>query len=107
MKTKESAMPRAISPRDADVKYMGSEPTWGTLPAPADRFRAQLRTFAWYNYYCDSKDAKKFVIDWMSRNGFPATDTQRVARINERDCSTTPGWLCRIDRKSTRLNSSH
>ena len=96
MKTKESAMPRAISPRDADVKYMGSELTWGTLPAPQDRFRAQLRTFAWYNYYCDSKDAKKFVIDWMSRNGFPATDTQRVARINERDCSTTPGWLCRM-----------
>ena len=96
MKSKESAIPRAISHRDADVKYMGSEPTWGTLPAPADRFRAQLRTFAWYNYYCDAKDAKKFVIDWMSRNGFPATDTQQVARINERDCSTTPGWLCRM-----------
>ena len=86
MKTKESAMPRAISPRDADVKYMGSEPTWGTLPAPENRFRAQLRTFAWYNYYCDSKDAKKFVIDWMSRNEWLAL-TSVIAAPRRAGCA--------------------
>jgi hypothetical protein len=77
---------------------MGNEPQWTKLPEDdAARRLAQLHAFAWYNYYCDSKDAKKFVIDWMGRNESPAADCQRVARSNERNFSTTPGWLCRMN----------
>jgi hypothetical protein len=76
---------------------MGNEPLWPTMPADdAGRRGAMLPAFAWYNYYCDSKDAKKFVVDWMTREGFPAAACQQVARANERDFSYTPGWLCRM-----------
>jgi hypothetical protein len=99
MKSKIDAKPaKPIMPRDADTKYMGNEPQWTKLPQDdAARRLAQLHAFAWYNYYCDSKDAKKFVIDWMGRNEFPAAACQRVARSNERNFSTTPGWLCRMN----------
>jgi hypothetical protein len=99
MKSKTDIKPaKPIMPRDADTKYMGNEPQWTKLPEDdAARRLAQLHAFAWYNYYCDSKDAKKFVIDWMGRNESPAADCQRVARSNERNFSTTPGWLCRMN----------
>jgi hypothetical protein len=99
MKSKTDTKPaKPIMPRDADTKYMGNEPQWTKLPEDdAARRLAQLHAFAWYNYYCDSKDAKKFVIDWMGRNESPAADCQRVARSNERNFSTTPGWLCRMN----------
>lgn len=93
----EAKTPKALTPRSPDTKYLGFETQWATMPAPDARSSALTRAFAWYNYFCDAKEAKKFTIEWMSRDQFSATDTRRLARSADRSFPTTLGWLCRMN----------
>lgn len=99
MKTKSAAQKpiKQIQPRAADTQYLGNELLWEKMPELEHRRMAAVNAFAWYNYYCDIKDAKQFVTDWMNRKGFSVTDSRALARSSDRTFPTVLGWLCRMN----------
>jgi len=103
-KSAEINVVKPLALRNPDTKYLGNEPTWSQMPVPEARLMAQTRAFAWYNYFCDNKEAKQFTISWMSRTGFPSTDCRRVAQCPDRAFVTTPGWLARMTEVGWVLN---
>lgn len=96
-KTAQAKPVKPLSFKTGDTQSMGPETVWSTQPAADVRKVSQLAQFAWYNYYCDVKEAKQFTIDWMSRNSFSADDCRRMARATDRSFPTPLGWLCRMN----------
>ena len=78
------ARPKQIHARAGDGKFVGDEPVWDKEPLPSNRKSALLKSFNWYNYNCDNKQAVEFIVQYLD---------------------TLPKR--KRDRKSTRLNSSH
>lgn len=96
--------PKPMQPKTGETHLTGNEPVWSAEPAADQRQMALTRAFAWYNYYCDSKDARKFVIDWLSRDDKLASLGPEMSRVPERHVPTTLGWLCRMSVMGWQLN---
>ena len=52
---------KALSPRDADTKYMGDEPFFPLQPDENGRTLALTHGFTWYNRFYGKKDAKELL----------------------------------------------
>ena len=100
----KSSMPKPLAPKTGETHLTGGEPLWPAQPTPEQRQMALTRALAWYNYYCDSKDARKFVIDWLSRQDKISALAKDMARVADRSFPTTLGWLCRMNAMGLELN---
>ena len=49
----------------------------------------------WYSYYKDYKDSKKYLIAYMTKNNYPKTDIDKIAKVTDSFISNT-GYVCRI-----------
>lgn len=100
----KAAQPKPMQPKTGETHLTGNEPMWAEQPLDGQRQMALTRTFAWYNYYCDNKDARKFVIDWLSRDDKLSALCREMGRVPERHVPTTLGWLCRMSVMGWQLN---
>lgn len=103
-RTSRSAV-KDITPRSADVKYLGDEPQWNLQPESDDRQIALHRAWNWYNYYFGKKEAKEFVADWLERHD-QGKDAKQFRRVDEKDVPLPIGWLCRMSIVGLELNES-
>ena len=46
----------------------GSEPSWSNQDSSNEKLDI-IKTFNWYNYNCNRKDAREFVIDYLKKIG--------------------------------------
>ena len=92
-----------ITPRTADIKYLGEEPEWHLQPDSEDRTVAVLRAWSWYNYYFGKKEAKEFVLEWLERHD-QAKEAKLFRRVDEKEIPLPVGWLCRMSIVGFELN---
>jgi hypothetical protein len=85
--------PRASRMAFADEKYTGGEPAWDTERATnmeQSEFDHNLRkSFYYYNYYYSQKDTKKYVVEWMQKNGYAKQQVSDFVRSPDRMLSMT------------------
>jgi hypothetical protein len=69
-------------PSIVDYKLYGEEPTWQMqFQNDMDRRCAIVKAFNWYNYMSDSKDHKKWLIDYLKSNKFDQQIIDNVGKI--------------------------
>jgi len=91
-KKRENAPVKLLSPKVAEAKYVGGEPTWEKIEA---RNAQLIRAFNWYNYNFGNKDAKEMIADYLVRKGQAAT-AKKVAAAPDSMVRPVIGWLCRV-----------
>lgn len=92
-----------IKAQAAEIKYVGEEPTWAEQPAEDKRMGAMVQAMNWYNYTCDSKQAKEMMLDYLKEQG--KTDAYKVIKnVSDTQFSNTIGWLCRMSKQGLELN---
>jgi hypothetical protein len=86
----------------ADEKYTGGEPQWDTeqaLKMEQSEFDHNLRkSFYYYNYYYSQKDTKKYVVEWMQKNGYVKQQVSDFVRSPDRLLSMTACSLVMANR---------
>ena len=79
----------------ADAKAYGMEPSW-TNQAEMDNLKSEeIRALNWYNYFCDSKQAKTFVVEYMASVD---RSKEEISLVTSSD-ATIPvqlGWIARM-----------
>jgi len=70
------------------------EPTWEKRTEPCSQFDLVF-AFQWYNHNKDNKDARKYLIEYLSKNNLiTATQKQAVDYLNQ-SWNIVDGWLAR------------
>jgi hypothetical protein len=87
---------KLLNPRNADVKYTGSEPAWQLVLTNGDRTSAMLKSFAWYNYHYGKKDAKDMIAHWLEHHDRPQ-DARLLRGIPDSQIRSTTAWVCRMN----------
>lgn len=79
-----------------DSKYTGEEPIWDSWKEwTVEKFMSERnRALNFYNYYSNSKDMKKHVIDWMTANAYSKEDIRAIKRAPDWATGITVGSLC-------------
>ena len=78
----------------ADAQAFGTEPSW-TNQDDRNLKIAEIRALNWYNYFCDSKQAKTFLLEYMASVG---RTKEEIAMVSSSD-NTIPvqlGWVARM-----------
>jgi len=89
----------------AEAKYVGQEPTWAEQPAEESRTSALVTAMNWYNYTCDSKQAKQMMLDYFKEQG--KADAYKVIKgTADAKLTNTVGWLCRMSNQGLELNEN-
>lgn len=99
------ARPKQIHARAGDGKFVGDEPIWDKDVLPSNRKSALLKSFNWYNYNCDNKQAIEFVVSWLETMPKRKVLASAVKNNPER-MSSTIGWMCRMLRMGWKANMS-
>ena len=70
------------------------EPTWEKRTEPCKQYDL-IHAFQWYNHHKDSKDARKYLIEYLTKNNeITATQLQAVPYLNL-SWNIVDGWLAR------------
>lgn len=84
-----------LKPKRQDAMYFGSEPRFAEQPSE-DKVKYRLsEAFTWYNQWYDKKDAKVFIIDYLTHNG-KKNEAKSLRKVAEKDFDTTWGFYSRI-----------
>lgn len=73
-----------------DDKYLGSEPSW------TDQQGSLISSFTWYNYFCNRKDAKAFILDYMKSVSRPKEEIAAISSLSDSDFDLQCAWLARM-----------
>lgn len=99
------ARPKQLHGKPGEAKFTGDEPLWEKEILPGNRTAALMRSFNWYNYNCDNKQAVEFVVQYLET--LPKRKKLASAVKNNPDrMSSTYGWLCRMLRMGWKANLS-
>jgi hypothetical protein len=97
------ARPRPLLARHGDSKFIGDEPVFDDEVVPAKRQSTLMRTFNWYNYNCDNKQAIEFLANYL--DGLPKRKALASAvRNNPNHTVNAIGWICRMIRMGWKPN---
>ena len=79
----------------ADAQAFGTEPSWTNQEEINNLKIAEIRALNWYNYFCDSKQAKTFVVEYMASIGRPK---EEISLVSSSDASIPVqlGWVARM-----------
>jgi len=79
----------------ADAQAFGTEPSWTNQDEISNLKVAEIRALNWYNYFCDSKQAKTFVVEYMASIGRPK---EEISLVSSSDASIPVqlGWVARM-----------
>jgi hypothetical protein len=72
-----------------DVKYVGEEPVLIEGCSSSDLARA----LNWYNYVCNSDQAKEFTLTYLKSIKYDKNDLKKVSKAK---LPNSVGWMCRI-----------
>jgi hypothetical protein len=103
IKTKQT---KVRNPALHDEKYTGGEPDWSEedLALPDNEFDHKLRrSFYYYNYYYNQKDARKNIVEYLKRNEKKYTKEQAKAFERSSD-KAMPMTACCIIMAHIRAN---
>jgi hypothetical protein len=87
---------KLLNPRNADTKYVGTEPEWKVQPQDSARQSTITRAFNFYNYFYSQKDAKEMVLTWLSNNK-RQKEYELYRAIADSSVIPTLGWICRMN----------
>lgn len=79
----------------ADVQAFGSEPSWTNQDEIGNLKIAEIRALNWYNYFCDNKQAKTFVVEYMTSIGRSKEEISLVAS-SDAYIPSQLGWVARM-----------
>lgn len=87
-------MPRTKQPRIkvSDQQAMGVEPTFN---GPIDRYDL-MRALNWYNYYFSIKDSKKWVLEYMKQQKYPAYQIKAYGQSSSAKITQTWASIARM-----------
>ena len=79
----------------ADAKAYGMEPSWTNQSEMTNLRSEEIRALNWYNYFCDSKQAKTFVVEYMASVDRPK---EEISLVTSSDASIPVqlGWIARM-----------
>jgi hypothetical protein len=86
---------KPLQPKSHETKYTGGEPQWRAQPEAEQRMSQVIGAFTWYNYHYGKKDAKNFLIDWLTRND-RQKDARNYHRVPDSSVSLQAAWLSRM-----------
>lgn len=89
----------------AEVKYVGSEPTWEEQPSEDQRTAALVSALNWYNYTCDKKQAKEMLLEYLKAEEKTA-DYKVIKSVSDSNLNLTAAWLCRMSTQGFVLNDN-
>ena len=79
----------------ADAKAYGMEPSWTNQAEMANLRSEEIRALNWYNYFCDNKQAKTFVVEYMASIDRPKEEISLVAS-SDASIPVQLGWVARM-----------
>jgi hypothetical protein len=85
------------------LKGRGPEPIFNEQPLDEHRVSVLGNSLYWYNYFCTNKEAKQFIIEYLSSIG-DSTRAKQLAKIADSKVLTTYGWLARLSLRGLVLN---
>ena len=94
---------KALNPRDADTKYMGSEPFFPRQPETEQRTTLLTQGFTWYNRFYGKKDAKELLAQFLDHN-HRESEAKLIRKIDDREFVMTHCWLARMTLRGLELN---
>lgn len=79
----------------ADAQAYGTEPSWTNQAEMTNLRSEEIRALNWYNYFCDSKQAKTFVVEYMASIDRPK---EEISLVTSSDSSIPVqlGWVARM-----------
>lgn len=88
-----------LRPKDLmGLKGHGGEPKVLEQPALEKRTSVLGSAFNWYNYFCTNKEAKQFIVDYLTQSGDTMT-AKKVNRVSDSKIVATYGWLARFSQR--------
>jgi hypothetical protein len=103
--TTDGSIAKELIPRDSDTGYVGDEPGFAVQPVEAARLGLMSKAFGWYNRFFGKKNAKEFMIDYLSNAG-RKNDADALRKVQEQDFILTYGWLARMRLRGLELNAT-
>ena len=79
----------------ADAQAYGTEPSWTNQAEMTNLRSEEIRALNWYNYFCDSKQAKTFVIEYMASIDRPKEEISLVVS-SDASIPVQLGWVARM-----------
>lgn len=94
---------KALSPKDPDLQYMGSEPVFSSQPE--SRKVALMSSFNWYSKFYGRKDAKELLCQYLELTG-SADKSKQVRKADDNQFMTSIAWLARMSLRGLVLTES-
>ena len=94
---------KALNPRDADTKYMGTEPFFPIQPESEKRTTKLTEGFTWYNRFYGKKDAKELLAQYLDHNKRD-NEAKLIRKIDDREFVMTHCWLARMTLRGLELS---
>lgn len=79
---------------NGDNKYLGQEPFWSEDREYTDS--DLMGAFNWYNYFCNRKNAKTFVVEYLSVINRSKEEISSIHACSDASFPTQVGWLARM-----------
>lgn len=79
-----------------DNKFAGEEPTWTNQESIENLKSAEIGALNWYNYFCDRKQAKTFLLEYVKGVARPKAEIDAVSKVNENSFPIQLGWIARM-----------
>jgi len=77
-----------------DHKVLGEEPNWKQDQEYTDA--DLIKSFNWYNYFCNRKDAKTFVVEYLKVINRPKEEITLISSLPDSTMNVQVGWLARM-----------
>jgi hypothetical protein len=79
----------------ADGIFYGAEPSWTNQSEIVNLKEVEIRALGWYNYFCDNKKAKLFMVEYMTSVG---RSKEEIALVSASGVHVPNqlGWIARM-----------
>ncbi len=74
---------------------IGAEPIYTNVESKSEQ-SVMIDAFNWYNYNCNKKDAKEFVLDYLKFVGRSKNEILAIRSVSESKINLQFGWLTRM-----------
>lgn len=79
-----------------DNKFAGDEPTWTNQSDISNIKSAEIGALNWYNYFCDRKQSRTFLVEYLRGIARPKAEVDSVSKVNENSFPIQLGFIARM-----------
>lgn len=91
-----NTLTKDFKPKDVDAFRYGPEPSFSDAqPADDKRQGIMIDTYNWYSRFCTHKDAKEFLIQYLTNTNADKETIKLVRKAPDNRMPTTAGWAAR------------